>query len=100
MSKSETWQIIDHMKWQVNDNLTLKNIFSYGEYVGDLNIDLFGQYALVPSTLAYGSETNASQVKPFNVTHMLPNQHTNAQSSLVENFGCQLPPMNPFGTSG
>lgn len=88
-SKSETWQIINQTKWQVNDNLTLKNIFSYGEYVGDLNIDLFGQYALSPSTIAYGSETNASQVKPFNVTHKLPGQHTNSQSSLVEEIQLQ-----------
>ncbi|MEJ6010028.1 TonB-dependent receptor [Novosphingobium aquae] len=88
-SKSTTWQIINQTKWQVNDNLTLKNIFSYGEYIGDLNIDLFGQYGLVPSTLAYGTETNASQVKPFNVTHMLPGQHTNAQSSLVEEIQLQ-----------
>ncbi|WP_310531983.1 TonB-dependent receptor domain-containing protein [Novosphingobium sp.] len=114
-SKTETWQIINQTKWQVNDNLTLKNIFSYGEYVGDLNIDLFGQYALVPSTLAYGSETNASQVKPFNVTHKLPNEHTNSQSSLVEEIqlqgqttdgaltyqaGLYLESNNPLGLSG
>ena len=114
-SKSTTWQIFNQPKWQVNDNLTLKNIFSYGEYVGDLNIDLFGQYGLVPSTLAYGTETNASQVKPFNVTHMLPGQHTNAQSSLVEEIqlqgqssdgvltyqaGLYLESNNPIGLSG
>ena len=114
-SKSTTWQIINQTKWQVNDNLTLKNIFSYGEYIGDLNIDLFGQYGLVPSTLAYGTETNASQVKPFNVTHMLPGQHTNAQSSLVEEIqlqgqssdgvltyqaGLYLESNNPIGLSG
>ncbi|MFM5931759.1 MAG: TonB-dependent receptor [Novosphingobium sp.] len=114
-SKSETWQIINQTKWTVSDNLTIKNIFSYGEFVGDTNIDLFGQYALVPSTLAYGSETNALQVKPFNVTHMLPGQHTNAESSLVEELqiqgqtsdgklnyqaGFYLESSNPLGLSG
>ena len=88
-SKSETWQVINNTKWQVNDNLTLKNIFSYGEYRGDLNLDLFGQYALVPSTLAYGQETNALQVKPFNTTHALPGHHTNAESSMVEEIQFQ-----------
>ena len=88
-SNIRTWQVINTTKWQVNDNLTVKNIMSYGEYRGDLNLDLFGQYALVPSSLAYGSETNAMQVKPFNITHKLPGQHTNAQSSFVEEIQIQ-----------
>ncbi len=114
-STTETWQIINQTKWQVSDNLTLKNNFSYGEFVGDLNIDLFGMYGLVPNTLAYGSETNALQVKPFNVTHMLPGEHTNAESSLVEEIqlqgqssdgkltyqgGLYLESSNPLGISG
>ena len=119
-SKSTTWQVINQTKWQVNDNLAVKNIFSYGEYIGDLNIDLFGQYGLVPippATTAptYGNETSALQVRPFNVTHRLPGQHTNAESSLVEEIqiqgkssdgalnyqaGLYLENNNPIGLSG
>jgi iron complex outermembrane receptor protein len=82
-SETETWQVINRTTWQAGDNLTVTNIMSYAEFIGDTNLDLFGFYQpLVPA----GTETNGLQVKTFNTTHFLPNGHTNAQSSFVEEF--------------
>lgn len=81
-SETKTWQVINRTTWQAGDNLTVTNILSYAEFLGDTNLDLFGFYQ--PVTVAAGSETNGLQVKPFNTTRYLPGEHTNAQSSFVE----------------
>ncbi len=83
------WQIINSTKWSVNENLTIKNNFSYGEFRGDTNLDLFGLYGVVPSTVPFGTETSPLQVRPFNTTHYLPNHHTNAELTLVEELQIQ-----------
>ena len=79
---SDTWQLINTMTWQASDSLTVKNILSYGEFRGKTNLDLFGNYALLPG-VTYGSET-AGQVRGFAFTHNngLAGR-TNAQSSFV-----------------
>ena len=87
-SKTEQWQFINTTTWQASDNLTVKNIFSYGEYRGKLNLDLFGFYSLIPG-VPRGTEGNPSQVRPFVFTHAAPNSYTNAQSSFVEEIQVQ-----------
>lgn len=37
-----TWQLINTTTWDVTDNLTIKNILSYGEYVENFNLNTFG----------------------------------------------------------
>lgn len=86
-SDSETWQVINTTTWNVGDNLTIKNNFSFAEFRGTTNLDLFGFYQ--PVTVAVGSESNGLQVKNFNITHALPGGYTNAQRSLVEELQFQ-----------
>jgi len=87
-SSTRQWQFINTTTWQASDNLTVKNLFSYGEYRGKLNLDLFGFYGLIPG-VARGTETSASQVRPFVFTHAIPHGYTNAESSLVEEIQLQ-----------
>lgn len=84
-SDTEQWQVINRTTWQASDNLTVTNILSYAEFRGTTNLDLFGTYQVVPSTVVPGTETSGLQVRPFNTTHALPEtDHTSAQSSFVE----------------
>ncbi len=85
-SVTEQWQIINTTKWEASDSLTIKNIFSYGEFRGTTNLDLFGQYQPLVTP---GTETNGSQVRPFVFTHAAPFLQTNAESSLVEELQFQ-----------
>ncbi len=113
-SRTKQWQVINTTTWQASDNLTVKNIFSYGEFRGHTNLDLFGFYGLIPG-VTRGTETSASQVRPFVFTHHAPNIPTNSQSSLVEEIqvqgkaadgaltwqgGLYLEINNPLGKSG
>ena len=113
-SETRQWQVINTTTWKASDTLTVKNIFSYGEYRGKLNLDLFGFYGTIPG-VPRGTETNASQVRPFVFTHAAPNRETNAQSSFVEELqfqgnaadgrftwqgGLYLEINNPLGGSG
>jgi iron complex outermembrane receptor protein len=81
-SISEQWQIMNTLTWQANDSLTVKNILSYGEFRGRTNLDLFGNYALLPG-VTYGTETS-QQVRGFAFTHDNGlTGRTNAESSFV-----------------
>lgn len=84
-SETEQWQVINRTTWQASDNLTVTNILSYAEFRGKTNLDLFGTYMVVPSSVVPGTETSPLQVRPFNITAALPDTDlTNAQSSFVE----------------
>jgi iron complex outermembrane recepter protein len=79
---SETWQVINTLTWKASDSLTVKNILSYGEFRGKTNLDLFGNYSLLPGVVA-GTETT-SQVRGFAFTHNNGlTGKTNAESSFV-----------------
>lgn len=41
-SELETWQVINTTTWDISDNLTLKNIISYGEVESRQNFALYG----------------------------------------------------------
>lgn len=41
-SEVEQWQVINTTTWEINDNLTLKNILSYAELETHMNMALFG----------------------------------------------------------
>ena len=113
-SITDTWQIINTTTWTASDSLTVKNIASYGEIRGHTNVDLFGNYALLPGVVA-GTET-ASQVNGFAFTHdNSVTGLTNAESSFIEELQLQGHPgdgkltwqagaymeiNNPLGISG
>lgn len=42
VSEKKTWQVINTTTWELNDNLTLKNILSYAELEGNLRYDIYG----------------------------------------------------------
>lgn len=45
-----TWQVINTTTWQATDNLTLKNIISYGEYREQSAFSLYSDNFYVPNT--------------------------------------------------
>ncbi|MFA7586035.1 MAG: TonB-dependent receptor, partial [Novosphingobium sp.] len=82
------WQVINTTKWQVNDNLVIKNIFSYAEHRSANNMDLFGGYWLADGT-PFGTE-RPDQVLSFAYTHAeAAKGYSNAQSTLVEELQFQ-----------
>ncbi|MBU6266406.1 MAG: TonB-dependent receptor [Sphingomonadales bacterium] len=88
MSASKQWQVINTTTWTASDTLTVKNIASYAEFRGKTNLDLFGNYALLPNVVA-GTET-PSQVNGFAFTHNNGvTGYTNAESSFVEELQIQ-----------
>ena len=90
-SITNSWQAINTTTWQASDSLKVKYIFSYAQFKGKTNLDLFGNYALLPG-VAFGTET-LSQVNGFAFTHNEGNFGlTNAQSSLVEEIQLQGEP--------
>lgn len=87
-SNFEQWQVINTTSWQMGDNLTLKNIFSYAEYRGVTNMDLYG--AFFPVGVPRSQVTSPSQVVSFvTITGSTPWGLTNAQSSMVEEIQLQ-----------
>jgi len=113
-SITDTWQIINTTTWTASDSLTVKNIASYGEMRGHTNLDLFGNYALLPG-VASGTEA-ANQVNGFAFTHdNSVTGYTNAESSFIEELqlqghpgdgkltwqaGAYMEVNNPLGISG
>jgi len=84
----DTWQVINTLTWKASDSLTVKNILSYGEFKGKTNLDLFGNYSLLPGVVA-GTETS-SQVRGFAFTHNNGDTgYTNAERSFVAELQLQ-----------
>jgi hypothetical protein len=93
-SNFEQWQIINAVTWQASDTSTVKNILSYGEFLGTTNLDLFGNY-FINLAVTSGTETMGSQVTGFAFTHAEPfRNRTNAQSSLVGELQFQGQPVS------
>ncbi len=95
-SESRTWQAINTTTFHASDNLTIKNIASYGRFIGDTSLDLFGLYN--PRGVA-GFNGNGSTnldavggplfVRNFAATRAPTGIHTNAESSFVEELQFQ-----------
>ncbi len=129
-SESQTWQLIDTLKWEVSDSLTIKNTLSYGEFIGDTTLDLFGlsiprrlvtapAFPVNPSnSISTGDLDLVSTplgVRNFSMTRSPSGLglHTNAESSFVEELqfqghgdrfnwqgGLYFEMSNPLGKSG
>ncbi|MCE7798897.1 TonB-dependent receptor, partial [Sphingobium sufflavum] len=63
----ETWQIVNSLKWQASDYLTIKNINSYGQVKQNQAIDLFGVFNPLGTTLKLPSAT-----APYSTTVAVP----------------------------
>ena len=46
--KIDQFQLIDHLTWQVSDNLKIKNIASYSKITSDFNYSLAGENFILP----------------------------------------------------
>lgn len=87
-SITKQWQVINTTTWQASDDLTVKNIASYGEFRGITRLDLFGLY--VPFGVTAGQETSGAQVFNFSQTHEDSIYgYSNAQRSFVEELQFQ-----------
>ena len=42
------WQVINTTTWQASDNLTIKNIASYGEFREKFRSSVYGEYLIIP----------------------------------------------------
>jgi iron complex outermembrane receptor protein len=84
-SSVKQWQVINHTTWQATDNLTIKNIASYGELRQSLRQEVFGTRFLVPDVVPGfgGTRILTTQASP------LPGLNLNDQSTLTEELQFQ-----------
>ena len=84
--KMRSWQVINNTKWQVNDNLAVRNIVSYAQLWTKTHTPLFGTQFFVPAnTFAPGIPALTT---PFNfaVIRHLPDGHSSNQATFTEEF--------------
>jgi iron complex outermembrane receptor protein len=79
------WQIINTTTWRVSDNLTVKNVFSYGELRNRYREDTFGNFwsVIPPATVALGRPFTQSAVNDSD------DSPGNNQSTLTEEIQVQ-----------
>jgi iron complex outermembrane receptor protein len=96
----ESWQIVNTTTWRVSDNLTVKNIFSYGELKSNIGQDAFGTYWLVPTIaqqlaiqaanpgvfVRITSPEHVGLPLTFSAINDAPGHVVNHQSTLTEEF--------------
>lgn len=82
------WQLINTTTWQINDDVRVKNIFSYAEFKQTANQDLFGNYWIIDGVTP-GTE-RPENVQTFAYTHAEPLRgRTHSQSTMVEELQFQ-----------
>ena len=92
--KMRTWQVINNTKWQVNDNLTVRNIVSYAQLWTKTHTSLFGtqffmpQGAICQGQAACGGALLPAATTPFNfaVIRNLPGGFSSDQRTFTEEF--------------
>lgn len=68
--KIDQWQIINTTTWEINNNLTVKNILSYGEYKERSHFDLYTSNFAIPGSvnfLDFGVPVPVTPGAPFNM---------------------------------
>ncbi|MFA7602040.1 MAG: TonB-dependent receptor [Novosphingobium sp.] len=80
----EVWQIINSTKWQVGDNLTIKNIVSYGKSRQDQAMDLFGVWNPLGATVTVPT-TTAPYFRTINVPAQYQGMGFGADTSISAN---------------
>ena len=88
--KLKTWQVINTTTWRVTDNLTLKNIASYGEFEEKTSFSLNSENFFVPA-LPFPLPPLASQGSPIQYISLdvQPNQSNASQNSFTEELQLQ-----------
>jgi len=92
-----SWQIINTTTWTVSDNLTVKNIFSYGELKDNIAQDAFGTYWTIPTIAEQSAIPGATLTLPqyvgvpltFSVIADAVGYSANHQNGLTEEFQLQ-----------
>jgi iron complex outermembrane receptor protein len=98
-TRVKQWQIINTTTWYAHENVTVKNIFSYGQYTQDLDTNVFGTYfdlsrlnaPLSPLTVPTVSLLGGIPVPPGTFVSLVdsnanPPGHTADQGDLTEEF--------------
>jgi iron complex outermembrane receptor protein len=95
------WQVINSTTWRVNDDVTIKNIFSYGEFLNRYAINPFGDaFYFDSSAPAFQPPSPAAALKPliqsvegqrftFAQSNPAPGFDTNDQNTLTNEFRVQ-----------
>jgi len=77
---NEQWQVINTTTWTANDNLTVKNIFAYGQLKSSVASSLQGVFYTIPASLQLFSGTTLAATIP-----------TGALAGGVLNYNAPLP---------
>jgi iron complex outermembrane receptor protein len=91
----QQWQAINQTTWAASDNLTIKNIVSYGQFKSQLRGSIFGEDFITPATIVLpglGSLSTGSLAGlPLTITNSnpAPNAYTADQSTLTEELQFQ-----------
>ena len=79
----EEWQVINTTTWKVSDNLTVKNIVSFGQFHERFFLSIGGERLLV------ASGPNAGKSFPTTIIRNAPGQYGAAQSTFTEELQLQ-----------
>lgn len=88
----EQWQVINKTTWQASDNLTVKNIVSYGRFKSIYRSSIFGDRFITPNALLGGllpTGSLAGLPLAFTLSNPPPGHWTNAQSTTTEELQFQ-----------
>jgi iron complex outermembrane receptor protein len=77
------WQVINTTTWRASDNLTIKNIISYGEFRERAWLSIGGERLLIPTG------PNAGKSIPTTIIRHAPGQYLAAQSTFTEELQFQ-----------
>ena len=59
----ETWQVINTTTWRASDDVTIKNIASYGEFIEKSRFNLYSDNLTLPATFPIPPlERHAAQI--------------------------------------
>lgn len=92
--KLKQWQIINTTTWELSENLTLKNILSYGEFEEKAHFDLYASNFVVPASvnaLDFGFPVPVTPGTPFNLIDLdyRPGQAQAQQKTWTEELQLQ-----------
>lgn len=103
------WQIINTTTWQASDNLTIKNIASYGEFREGFRSSIYGEYLVIPDGPNAGQNLIKAQSTPLRgldsaaestFTEELQFQGTGLGDRLNWQAGAYTEQSEPIGFSG
>ncbi len=77
------WQVINTTTWRASDNLTIKNIASYGEFREDFRSSVYGENLLIPDGINAGQYVIKANSSPP------PGRHSAVESTATEELQFQ-----------